>query len=98
MFYFKGLHVPIDFTIAWEYIEKAASFGDNKCMQWLEPEVKQAIDKKFKEEINTITNENKLSSCNPNNSRTSIITELAKKLKRQFLLLKRVMNKRNRTM
>lgn len=45
MFYFKGLHVPINFTIAWEYIEKAASFGDKKCIEWLEPEVKQAIDK-----------------------------------------------------
>ena len=129
MFYFKGLHVPVDFTIAWEYIEKAASFGDKKCIQWIEPEVKQAIDKKFKEEndliinklkesvqlsnrdlqtnsvVNEInitpniepsdyasikeqghnkTNDNKLFSCKPNNFSTSIITQLARRLKKLF--------------
>lgn len=50
IFYFKGLYEEVNHIKAWEYIEKAAFFGDKTSLRWLEPEIRNEIDQQFIDE------------------------------------------------
>ncbi len=79
------MHVPINLSMGWKYIEKGANMGDKKCMQWLEPEFKIVIEKKLIQETHQLKEatelNNKHLSKKTNSQRVvHLIAEFVKKL------------------